>query len=117
MNTKQLNEQLYANRELAGTAEHCICEDCVFYAEQIMKNDALVSFLLTKGLNPRKADEVWCYMEKDGNKHYTADFFEMYAEKEEMHIYGNVKVTFYINNYAEKEQPPHACTIDVVFKR
>lgn len=96
MNTKQLNEQLYANRELAGTAEHCICEDCVFYAEQIMKNDALVSFLLAKGLNPRKADEVWCYMEKDGNKHYTADFFEVYAEK---------------------EHPPHACTIDVVFKR
>lgn len=83
MNTKQLNEQFYEKRELVGTAEHCICEDCVFYAEQIMKNDTLVEFLRNKGLDPRKADVVWCYMERDELKYYTVDFYEVYAHKEE----------------------------------
>lgn len=76
MNTKQLNEQFYAKRELVGTVDHCLCEDCIFYAEQIMKNNTLVEFLHTKGLDPRKANEVWCYMEKDGYKHYTIDFLK-----------------------------------------
>jgi len=58
MNTKQLNEQFYAKRELVGTVDHCLCEDCIFYAEQIMKNNTLVEFLHTKGLDPRKANEV-----------------------------------------------------------
>lgn len=116
MNTKQLNEKFYAKRELVGTAEHCICEDCVFYAEQIMKNAALVKFLNNKGLDPRKADEVWCYMEVDGVKHYTVDFFKVYADKEEIHTFGNAKVTIYINNNTEEEIPQYICVIDVVFK-
>ena len=116
MNTKRLNEQLYAKRALVGTMEHCICEDCVFYAEQIMKNDALVVFLHHKGLDPRKADEVWCYMEVDGFKHYTVDFFKVYADKEEIHTFGNAKVTIYINNNTEEEIPQYICVIDVVFK-
>ena len=115
MNTKQLNEQLYAKRALAGTKEHCVCEDCVFYAEYIMKNDALVAFLHHKGLDPRKADEVWCYMEKDGCKYYTVDFFQVHAEQEETATFGNAKVTIYSNTYAEKETFPYVCTIDVVF--
>ena len=116
MKTKQLNEQFYAKRELVGTAEHCICEDCVFYAEQIIKNDVLVEFLHTKGLNPLKADEVWCYTKKDGYKYFTVDFFEVYADKEETHTLGNAKIAFYVNIYAEKENLPYVCTIDVVFK-
>ncbi|MED3799178.1 hypothetical protein P4604_17525 [Lysinibacillus capsici] len=116
MNTKQLNEQFYAKRELVGTVDHCLCEDCIFYAEQIMKHNTLVEFLHTKGLDPRKANEVWCYMEKDGYKHYTIDFFEVYADKEETHTFGNAKITFYVNIYAEKEQLPYVCTIDAVFK-
>ncbi len=116
MNTKQLNEQFYAKRALVGTADHCICEDCVFYAEQIMKNDALVEFLHSKGLDPQKADEVWCYMERDGYKYYTVDFFEVHADKEETNTFGNAKVTVCVNTYAEKETLPHTCAIDVVFK-
>ncbi|MBX8943092.1 MULTISPECIES: hypothetical protein [Lysinibacillus] len=116
MNTKQLNEQFYANGELVGTVNHCICEDCIFYAEQIMKNNMLIEFLHSNGLDPRKANEVWCYMEKDGYKHYTIDFFEVYADKEETHTVGNAKITFYVNIYAEKEQLPYGCTIDAIFK-
>ena len=116
MNTKQLNEKFYSKRELAGTTNHCICEDCVFYAEQIMNNDALVEFLHSKGLDPRKADEVWCYLEKGGYKYYTVDFFEVYADKEETYTFRNAKITIQDNIYAEKETSRYACTIDVVFK-
>lgn len=115
MNTKQLNEKFYSKRELAGTANHCECEDCIFYAEQIMSNHELVEFLHSKGLEPRKVDEVWCYKEKDGYKYYTVDFFEMYADKEETRTFGNAKVTIQNNIYA-KEEPSYACTIDLAFK-
>lgn len=80
-----------------------------------MKNDALVKFLNSKGLDPRKADEVWCYMEKDGCKYYTVDFFQVHADQKETATFGNAKVTIYTNNYAEKETFPYVCTIDVVF--
>ena len=115
MNTKQLNEQFYEKRELVGTADYCICEDCVFYAEQIMKNDSLVEFMHSKGLDPRKADEVWCYREEDGYKYYTVDFFEVYADKEETHIFGSAKITFYEGIDVGKEKLPYVCTIDAVF--
>lgn len=116
MNTKQLNEQLYAKRALVGTKAHCICEDCIFYAEQIMKNTPLIEFLHRKGLDPRKANEVWCYMEKDGCKYYTVDFFQVHADQEEKATFGNAKVTIYNSTCAEKETLPYVCTIDVVFK-
>ena len=116
MNTKQLNEQLYAKRALAGTKAHCICEDCIFYAEQIMKNTPLIEFLHHKGLDPRKADEVWCYMEKDGCKYYTVDFFQVHAEQEETTTFSNAKVTIYNGSYAEQATLLYVCTIDVVFK-
>lgn len=116
INTKQLNEQFYATRELIGTEGHCICEDCVFYAEQIMKNESLVEFLHTKGLHPLKADEVWCYTEKDGYKHFTVNFFEVFADQEETHTFGNAKISIYENTYAEKENLPHVCAIDVALK-
>ena len=115
MNTKQLNEQLYAKRALVGTKAHCICEDCIFYAEQIMKNTPLIEFLHRKGLDPRKANEVWCYMEKDGCKYYTVDFFQVHADQEEKATFGNAKVTIYNSTCAEKETLPYVCTIDVVF--
>ena len=40
----------FRRRELVGTDDHCICEDCIFYEEQIMINNALVEFYHTKGL-------------------------------------------------------------------
>ena len=116
MNTKQLNEKFYSKRALIGTANHCICEDCVLYAEQIMNNDALVEFLHRKGLDPLKADEVWCYNEKNGYKYYTVDFLQLYADQEESHTFGNAKVTIQDKIYAEKESPSYAATIDIVFK-
>ena len=116
MNTKQLNENFYSKRALVGTANHCICGDCVLYAEQIMFNVELIEFLHSKGLDPRKADEVWAYLEKDGYKYYSVDFFQMYADKEELHTFGNAKVTIQDNIYAEKDTPRYSCTVDVVFK-
>ncbi|MER2126241.1 hypothetical protein [Solibacillus sp.] len=117
MNIKQLNENFYTNKELVGDINHCVCTDCIFYAEQIMKNAALVKYLTSIGLNPRKADEVWCYMEAEGFKHYTVDFFKVYADKEETHTFGNAKVTIYININAVEEMPQYICVIDVVFKK
>ena len=55
-------------------------------------------------------------MEVDGVKHYTVDFFKVYADKEEIHTFGNAKVTIYINNNTEEEIPQYICVIDVVFK-
>ena len=46
INSRQLNKQFYAKRELVGTKGHCICEDCIFYAEQIIKNEALVELYI-----------------------------------------------------------------------
>ncbi|MEK3764454.1 MULTISPECIES: hypothetical protein [unclassified Solibacillus] len=115
MNTKQLNENFYSKRALVGTANHCICGDCVLYAEQIMFNVELIEFLHSKGLDPRKADEVWAYLEKDGYKYYTADFFQVYADKEESYTFGNAKVIIQENIYAEKETPRYSCTVDVRF--
>lgn len=116
MNTKDLNENFYSKRALVGTANHCICGDCVLYTEQIMLNVELIEFLHSKGLDPRKADEVWAYLEKDEYKYYTVDFFQVYADKEESHTFGNAKVTIQHNIYAEKGTPRYSCTVDVVFK-
>ena len=81
-----------------------------------MKNTPLIEFLHRKGLDPRKANEVWCYMEKDGCKYYTVDFFQVHADQEEKATFGNAKVTIYNSTCAEKETLPYVCTIDVVFK-
>ncbi|MBD8034163.1 hypothetical protein [Solibacillus merdavium] len=116
MDTKQLNEEFYSKRALVGTINHCICGDCVFYAAKIMNNYPLVEFLHSKGLDPRKADEVWAYLEKGGYKYYTVDFFEVYADIEESHTFENAKVTIRYNIYAEKKTPTYTCTIDVIFK-
>lgn len=113
MNFQKLNERFYAMRALVGTKGHCICADCIFYAKNIMVNDALVEFLYTRGLDPLKADEVWCYTEKDGYKYYTVDFFEVYADREETHTFVNAKISITTNSYAEKEQLPYVCSIDL----
>lgn len=84
-----------------------------FYAEKIMVNDALVEFLHTRGLDPLKADDIWCYTEKDGYKYYAVDFFEVYADREETHTFGNAKLSITTNSYAEKGQLSYVWSIDL----
>ena len=66
-----------------------------------------------KGLEPLTADEVWCFNEEDGYKYYTVDFFEVYADREETHTFDNVKISITFNTYAQKEQLPYTCSIDL----
>lgn len=116
MDCKHLNEQFFRNRELVGTKGHCICEDCVFYAKHIVKNTELVEWLDKRGLDPRKADEVWCYNEEDGFKFYAVDFFEVYADQDEMQHFENTTVSIFFNSYAEKGQLSHACSMEIMLK-
>ncbi|WP_431029638.1 hypothetical protein [Lysinibacillus sp. LZ02] len=116
MNIKKRNKQLYTARAVVETSEHCECENCLFYAAHIESNTTLVTFLEGIGIDPRKADEVWCYMEEDRQKHYTVDFFEIYAEQEETHIFEHAKVVIVANPYAENGRLPYALSIDVVLK-
>ena len=116
MNCKHLNEQFYGNRELVGTIGHCICKDCVFYAKNIVQNTALVEWLDMRGLDPQKADEVWCYTEKDGFKFYTVNFFEIYADQEETYHFENATISVFVNSYAKKEQLSHACSMEIMLK-
>ncbi|MEK4386155.1 hypothetical protein MKZ25_10140 [Solibacillus sp. FSL W7-1464] len=113
MDIKQLNEQLYKNRPQVGSASHCDCKECLFYAEKIMLNEFVVNFLNERGLHPLKADEVWCYKEEDGFKYYLVDFFEVVAMKEQHFDLDNGKLIIASNPFAEIGQYKHALTIDL----
>ena len=113
MDVKQLNEQLYKNRPPVGSTSHCDCMDCVFYAEKIMLNKFVEKFLNEIGLNPLKADEVWCYKEVDGFKYYLVDFFEVVVKEEQTLCFDNGKLIIASNPFAENRQYRHALTIDI----
>lgn len=113
MDVKQLNEKLYKNRPTVGSPSHCDCNDCLFYAEKILQNEYLERFLNEIGLNPLKADEVWCYKEVDEFKYYLVDYFEVIAMKEQTLSFNNGKLIIASNPFAEHGQYRHALTIDI----
>lgn len=113
---QQRNEQLFATKFSVGSHEHCGCEDCAFYANNIIKNTELVTFLHAMGVDARKADEAWCYNTEDGYKYYLVDFFRLHADREGTFVFGNITMTLFFIPYTEKNELCYGMALDGALK-
>ena len=116
MNLRKQNELIFAGKLSVRDPEHCGCEDCTFYANNIIKHKQFIQFLESLGIDATKADEVWCYNEEHGNKYFSVDFWCVYSELEGTFQFDNVEMTILRLHHAEDSQPTHAISIEAALK-
>lgn len=117
MNIAQQNKQFYATKPCLGTSAHCECEDCLFYAAEIMKNKQLIDYLNTLGIDPLKPDEVWCYKKENDYHYFTVDYFEIYATESNRSTFDKATVIISRSLYANAEQLPYNLAIETKFRK
>lgn len=116
MNIQQRNEAFYKNKPRLGTKEHCECEDCLYFAAHVDEHTDLTGLLATYGLHPTQADEVWCYSDEDDYKHYTVDFFSIYANEEANYALPHATVSVNKAYFPKADEPPYGMSINVRLK-
>ncbi|MER1985132.1 MAG: hypothetical protein ABS948_04485 [Solibacillus sp.] len=116
MSIKQLNEVLFAAKYSVGSREHCDCVNCTFYADNIIKNTTLISFLASKGIDPQKPDGAWCYTEENGYKYYSVDFSGLYSDVEGTFSFGKVDIVISPISHASPGQPDYVMDLEGALK-
>lgn len=112
-NIRKQNELVFTTKFSVMELAHCGCEDCIFYAKNIVKHKLLIQFLESFGINATKADEVWCYKEEHGKKYFSVDFWGVYlGELEGTFQFDHIEITILRHPHTNDSQPTHAISFD-----
>ena len=116
MTVQEQNQKIFSTKHSVGDKKHCGCENCLFYAEKIVKNIKLVKFLQSFGVDVQKADEVWCYKEENGYKYFSVDYVNLYSEMEGTYTFDNVIVKIDFMLEVAEGQPTHWIEIEAILE-